>query len=1575
MKTFNLKKMKQVLLCGVLGLTALLCTAFAVSFTGVKASAASLTASQYQTDGASIRIFKKDDAGELVDVESGRTGMRFHVEMGNGYAYNGTTLIDTAAKNDNESFKLASGFKTYTLILPTRILGNNDLTVETDKVMKLDTSKYWYSDADGNLESVAYVYSVPANRIADTFAFRGVICTVAADGTETVVASTDVTTRQLCFVAKEAYEDTLDTSYEYWGKGEAFDTDAAEKIKQFIPTYTITYDKGNDASETEEVLWGDTPKSVPDVTLPELSEHIDYSASWYNVAASKEVDVTKAMTYDESCAITLTHATATEFTLTGVADYGDNGIKVYATLPAGDFANGTAMDINAVKVDYTPASDGKFTGLTGVKVLQEGSDAYPQMRLVFEFDSSTMKNGDKLTIKGDSVFYANNIMYKLTEDYVIDYTCNEAGEESYGMFLGYLYSSDIFNTINWIETTDASRKRIRITFYNDLLVNDTFTFVFDGTLPTGYAYPVYTYDQNSKETQQITGGQYYWNNGQHTILELEGHASNSQVELHIAPGTKIVQNGGYYIFEDAMYAYYYENDEKLWTVGEEKGTFGADAFEWKGWNATDVTEARFTTNSNTSLVAGGTTDRWFEQVTPMTVEHMSKSTAVPYAVYCTYPDGTVQEIEQFMFHGQTTDKGYEHVLGFKGVEGTQAGQVITVVSGTRFWYGKDYFTASTNISFYYNGTYWVANHDGTALNEVNESSFNGQNYNFFESDRNNVRLHFNTEMLNGVTGQLTIESGSVKVNNTAYTTLYYHGSGNKILEVRGDSTAAIGNNAFADTLVIEEGTRLWLNGQCLEFKEELQWVYVGDGNIRDGSGNNINYDWMINKNTNISISDIVHMEDNMEAGGEVRLKLKDGILSNDFYGFMAVNTNKGVPVVNGVEFSDQSFAYGQGNDLIAVRGGEYGGKLGAYIVIPKGSEWWTTQGKLTFLEEIRCVFVGEWRYGFDTSTNLGSISLANVQRVYNQDDNEVRVMIAAGITDTYYGPIAVDGQVTVEKADGTVSSVSGYWYGGASGTYTANHSLIGFRGTNIAGATEGDVFTLKAGAKIIGYSGYNVFADDVVYTYVDGSWKAGNLNATATYTVNGSATVSGAEKLIIGKTYSFTVTPNSGYAVSEVTVNGNTIALNSDNVYSFTAGESNEIVVSTVSTADRYAVHFVFDNNGVTVDGGKVENGVDIYVEPGDPLTFSVAANSGYRLVGVEGAAANGDGTYTLTPTDNTTVTISTVKVWNVTYTLNNATASIAGVTVTSGSALTVDQGEYVVTVTANSGYAITGVTNATNNLDGTYTVNVNQDMSVVVNTMQAIQFGADVISAINPYDETQHGEGLTGVRFSLNETAYPEFANITNVHYGMSWNGSVTADVDGGVYYATVFGGDHNLFELRFATANLEVGDTFTIEKGTVFYGGGSGGSPYAIEFTERIVGVWLGSQWVLPEKIGDLDFNSNKITSLISYSDYQNGTALNYTVRIILTNGLFSDATAALSVVGNVTINGTAYTGGYYYHGGTHKIIQLSNVDYNAGDILVIEKGTRIYMGAQYYEFTNTLTATCDADGNKANWTYTLS
>ena len=944
MKTTRLYNLKTLFISILSVLAIAFCSIAFIGNANPVAKAEVLASTDFKAIGSSVRVFKTttDENGNVTHEETDRQGIRFHVQMGVGYSYGGKTVITNEVNEDfNGSLKMDDGFKTYTLVIPSKILGTAELNVNTDKIMKLDTSKYWFN-RNGNLESVAYVYNVPEAWYTEDFAYCGILCTVDENGNETVIAKTNVLTRSLTFVAKQAYTDTIDENTDYWGTKELDDT-AAPLIKQFVPTATYKYTY-NGVTKSEEVLWGDKPQNAPKITITnDQTQHIEKTVAWFDTTSSQEVDVNKAYTGTKDVTYTLSFAENADFVLTGVADFNNfsvdeeihSGAKIYATLPASDFftkdeiTNGSLKMIEIAKGGVTTNYEGtgSFDGITGIWLfLEEG-----QVRIALAFDSAKLKTGDKITINGNSCFYANNVMYTLSKDYVIDVTKNaQTNEEDYGIFLGYLHNSDVKSIENWDEYKDGTRVRIRVTFYNDLLINSDFTFVYDGALPQGYEYPVYVLCGDTQQKTEITKGYYYWNDGEHTILELEGYAYHNNDELYGAPGTKIVQNGGYYIFEDAMYAYFNGSD---WVVGAEKGKFGSNSFEVLGANYTDGTEEiRFTTNSNTTLTAGGTTDRWFDDVHTLTVENMSDQ---PYGAYITRKDGTVEEIKSFMFHGQVdvnSAVGYNHILAIKDLLGETAGDTATIVSGTRLWCGNDYFTATEDVVFYYNGDMWVVD-NGEADYSIGLNDFVGQNYNYFEAETYKMRMHLNSEIFGGQTGPLYVESGSVKVSGIPYTNLHYHGNGNKILEIIGkkkteDGAMPIGNSPFTQSLVIEKGTRIWIGSNkgstltpyCLEFDETLELRYVGD-NLRDGSGNKFNYHWVPVNNVDVTASDItrVYNDAPVNAQGvlvykEVRLQLSDGILSNDFYGFMSMDDSKGIPVVNGIEMPNSSFAYNQNND-------------------------------------------------------------------------------------------------------------------------------------------------------------------------------------------------------------------------------------------------------------------------------------------------------------------------------------------------------------------------------------------------------------------------------------------------------------------------------------------------------------------------------------------------------------------------------------------------------------------------------------------------------------------------------------
>lgn len=1166
-----MSKTKKLLLAGAAFVaSALFAVFFSTTPVSVTTNAATLTSTQFQTDGASVRVFKREMDGTLSQTTS--QGIRFHVEIGNGYTVNGKTLLDTAdTSNANGSYKMAEGYKTYTLVIPKRLHSGEDITVETSKVMKIDTTEFWYSDANGNLESVAYIYGIPANRYTDEFSFRGVICAVAADGTETVVAYSNTQARSVTYVAKNAYVDTIDNETNYWGS-EQLDNIAAPLIKAFIPTYNVNY-VVNGSTTTEEVLWGDAPVNAPEGEFD----------LWFDETNGEEIDLTKEMTYAQSGEINLVATDVNTFVLTGVAASDEveidgkaySGAKVYATLHADVFADKTEMNADAVTVNY--AGTGSFGGLEGVWTIQENG----KLRLFFAFDSATLNTGDTLTIAGDSVFYANGVMYKLTENYVIDYT-TDGVTESYGMYLGNLHNADIEKIENCAEDSTPNdgvdmidEWTIRMFFYEDVLVDGSFTFEH-----ATQSNPVYIKCGQTGEITAIEGGTYYWINGQYRILELidengahKVYGEHNGDELFFKPGTKLNQNGGYYLLEDEVHVRY---NGYVWAVGNEMLGVTASGMSATGDKVVEqsgLQEIRITTAAHWTEKLPNEADRY--KVSEWKVE--KRDANAPYAIYHTAVDGTISEIPQLVYHGQSNGKGgYFQILGIRGFAGQEIGETITIAAGTYLWIGGSYVAFNEQITYYFNGSYWVQNFDESQIGELNTASFEKRAHN--QGD-NEIRIYHEdplpgyTTNDNGAITNLIVTKGSVTVNGVAATKFSYQ---------RWDANATwfcvigagIGKTAFGDKLVIAAGTTIWGGTVAYTFTEDVEWLFIGSSYFGD------NVQWVRTSLSNVTVTAANYggaYNDNAN-GGEIRLWMDANGKPwlNDYQGTMAIDTAKPV-LYNGMSVAKA------------------------------------------------------WSYG--------PYSMA---------------------------------------------------------------SLIGYQAAN-----DGDCFCIPAGATFYTpNNGSLTFADEAIYTFVDGAWKKGDYRATISITANAS-TVSGLEHIAKGKTYSFTITPGSGSTVAKVTINGKEVAVSANNRYTLTAEATNTVVVETIG---GYSVTFNVAN-GIIVDDGAITNGAIRAVVSGGSLTFKVEAVEGHRIGNVIGATDNGDGTYTVSNvTANKTVTITSVKQYKVTYVGNNT--SVYAPEYGWGYdnfEIWLDNNETVTfTVNANNGYTLISVTGATNNFDGTYTLTVN---------------------------------------------------------------------------------------------------------------------------------------------------------------------------------------------------------------------------------------------------------------------------
>ncbi|MBQ7372986.1 MAG: hypothetical protein IJW64_00245 [Clostridia bacterium] len=1330
MKIFNLKM--KTFLISVLSVIAIAFTAiaFAPNFYSAKADGA-IASNVYQTDGSSVRVFEKDSEGNFIETQ--RTGIRFHVEMGVGYVYGGKEVINTNATNErNGSFVLNEGFKTYTLILPTRILGvGENLSINSAKVLKLDTSEYWFYDSDKNLESVAYLWNIPTKRYTDTFSFCGVLCTVDANGNETVVAQTDVAVRCIAEVSKLARQTALDEAEEgkyRWGE-DLHDT-SLEILEGFIPTYTLNYTTSNGTKTSETVLWGDAPQNVPTDNVLD---------SWYDTKASEEIDLSGVLTFAESRTLTLQTTTSNEFVLTGVASHDTfkingnvlDGFKVFATLHNDGFEYNQELDIHAVNAQL----NGATFAFTHVYTMEEGG----QMRLFFECDTTKLKNGDEIVIQGDSVFYANGVMYKLTANYTIDVTVTTVGTSSttdFGMFLGYLNNSHVKSIYNAPEDTDEDgiddEWTIRVEFHDDIMITDNFTFVHDSS-----SNPVYVQRLNETDPSKfipILGGEYYWNNGEFKILELlcssasskesSAYGLNTGDELKGLAGTKLVQNGGYYIFEDEMYAKFvassapeYERTGGYWTVGSESGSYGASEFDEIGSNVEPYIDG----DREIREVRINTAHRWFTNTPSLSIENMSDSAT--YGAYFTKADGTVIEINEFVYHGQDNGSGGNYqILGIRGNIGETAGDMITIVGGTRLWSGNVYYTINETVTFYYNGTYWVKNFDGT-YGELNSSSFNGRTY---HNGSTQIRMHF-TAPLAGLTetdnslNSWQIGKGSITMNGIRYTSLtYYYWDANMVFLIIDQGTASVspvGIDLFQDTLVIEEGTTLWSGTVAYKFTERLEFRYIGYEPAGD-----MPQAWVLvrDNNVNVANSNLSWVSNDTSNGGEVRLWLSGNgkVLNTDYYGEMVIDTRN--PVIFNGNTVTKGHYYNQTNNMVSLVYSQ-GVNDGDYFIVPKGSVWWTPQ-------------------------------------------------------------------------NGTVT-----------------------------------------------------FTEEIFYTYVNGNWVNGDYRSNVTINAN-NASVTGLEHTAKGQAYTFKVTANSGYVVSKVVINGVEQTLNANGTYTLTAGANNTVTIETIV---GYTIKFVI-GDGATIDG--ISNDEVFAMASGTTKTFTVNVAEGYKLTSVVGATDSGNNSYTVTANEHKTVTISTEKLYQVTFSASNATATITadGTAIDSGE--WVDNGtQLVFTVSANSGYVLIAVSGATKQSDNVYETTVNGADVNVTATIVASSSIIDVSDTITITQDdwmTSGGNATDCTTFSIRVTnasggyLYEYLKANSSIRGYWNDNGPTYANTNGvDILDYLHFNGEsaRNILTKNANGTTSYSGTTFPFSKGGIL-------SPIALETTDSFTKFMVLKAW-MPE------------------------------------------------------------------------------------------------------------------------------
>ena len=319
----------------------------------------------------------------------------------------------------------------------------------------------------------------------------------------------------------------------------------------------------------------------------------------------------------------------------------------------------------------------------------------------------------------------------------------------------------------------------------------------------------------------------------------------------------------------------------------------------------------------------------------------------------------------------------------------------------------------------------------------------------------------------------------------------------------------------------------------------------------------------------------------------------------------------------------------------------------------------------------------------------------------------------------------------------------------------------------------------------------------------------------ATYTIGasagsgGSINPSGSISVNHGANQTFTITPNTGYGVSNVLVDGASVGAVSS--YTF----SNVTANHTISAS--FAVN-TYTINASAGPGGSVSPSGAVAVSGGATQTFTITPNSGYRIadVLVDGSSVGAVSSFTFTNV-NASHMISASFAAN-TYIIA-ASAGVGGTITPSGSVSVNHGSNQIFTITPNTGYTVSNVvvdgssvgavaTYTFNNVTAAHTISAT--FSVRTYTLTA---SAGTGGTISP-------SGIITVNHGANQT----YTITPNTGYSVA-----TVTVDG------VSQGAITSFTFNNVTANHTISATFTANSYTI---SASAGSRW-YNFTQRRVTV----------------------------------------------------------------------------------------------------------------------------------------
>jgi hypothetical protein len=256
-----------------------------------------------------------------------------------------------------------------------------------------------------------------------------------------------------------------------------------------------------------------------------------------------------------------------------------------------------------------------------------------------------------------------------------------------------------------------------------------------------------------------------------------------------------------------------------------------------------------------------------------------------------------------------------------------------------------------------------------------------------------------------------------------------------------------------------------------------------------------------------------------------------------------------------------------------------------------------------------------------------------------------------------------------------------------------SHSSISPSGNVTVNEGNNQSFSISANS---GYNISQVLVDSVnqgaisnyTFTNVQANHTISVSTSNITFTITasagsgGSISPSGNVSVAYNGSQAFTVSPNTGYVVSSVLVDGADQGAISS--YTFTYILANHTIAASFAV-ENFAISASSDSHSTITPSGNVT------VVAGNNQTFTMTASGGYSIsqVAVDGVNQGSLSNYTFTNVQaNHTISVTAT---NVTYTIT-ATAGSNGSISPSGNVTVAYNGTQTFTIARNSGYAVSSV-------------------------------------------------------------------------------------------------------------------------------------------------------------------------------------------------------------------------------------------------------------------------------------------